>query len=121
MYMAYEKVCAARIKDSRWQPSICIDIPAPQCISAFIPDCIDIKHQPNKTNIVPLMARPSEVPKVIFIKELKYPPGASFCFDAYYGVDDQNRLVSHIIDTDVMNNGSVLEKGRTYRMKGATT
>ena len=67
------------------------------------------------------MAKPPEVLKVILIKELKYPPGASFCFDGYNGVDDQNRLVSHIIDTDVINNGSVLEKGRTYRMKGATT
>ena len=120
MSMAFEKLCAARINDSQWQPSIFIDIPAPQCISAFIPDCIDIK-QPNKTNIVPLMAKPPEVLKVILIKELKYPSGAFYCFDGYNGVDDQNRLVSHIIDTDVMNNGSVLEIGRTYRMKRATT
>ena len=120
MSIAYDKLCAARYKDSQWQPSIFIDIPAPQCISAFIPDCIDIK-QPNKTNMIPLMARPSEVLKVILIKQLKYPPGASFCYDGYNGVDDQDRLVSHIIDTDVMNNGSVLEKCRMYRTKGATT
>ena len=119
MSKEYEKLCSTRIKDSQWQPSISIDIPAPQCISAFIPDCIDIK-QPNKTNIVSLMAGPSEVLKVILMKELNYPPGASFCFVGYNGVEDQNRLVSHIIDTDVINNGSVLEKGRLYSKKGAT-
>jgi len=120
MSMAYEKLCAARIKDSQWQPSIFIDISAPQCISAFIPDCIDIK-QLNNTNIVSLMARPPEVLKVILIKELKYTPGASFCFVGYNGVEGKNRLVSHIIDTDVINNGSVLEKGRLYSKKGATS
>ena len=66
------------------------------------------------------MARPSEVLKVILTKELRYPPGASFCFDGYYGVECQDKLVSHIIDTDVNNNGSVLEKGRLYSRKGAT-
>ena len=119
MSKEYENLCSARIKDSQWQPSIFIDIPVPQCISNLIPDCIDMK-QPNKTNIVPLMARPSEVLKVILMKELNYPPGASFCFDGYNGVEDQDKLVSHIIDTDVINNGSVLEKGRLYSKKGAT-
>ena len=119
MSKEYEKLCSARIKDSKWQPSIFIDIPVPQCISDLIPDCIDMK-QHNKTNIVPLMARPSEVLKVILIKELHYPPGASFYFDGYNGVEDQDKLVSHIIDTDVINNGSVLEKGRLYSKKGAT-
>ena len=120
MSMVYEKLCSARIKDPQWQPSIFIDIPVPQCISTFIHDCVDIK-QPNKTNIVPLMARPSEVLKVILAKELRYPPGASFCFDGYYGVEAQDKSVSHIIDTNVNNNGSVLEKGRLYSRKGATT
>ena len=119
MSKEYEKLCSARMKDSQWQPSIFIDIPVPKCISDLIPDCIDMK-QHNKTNIVPLMARPSEVLKVILSNELNYPPGASFCFVGYNGVEDQNRLVSHIIDTDVINNGSVLEKGRLYSKKGAT-
>ena len=76
--------------------------------------------QPNKTNIVPLMVRPSEVLKLILTKELCYPPGVSFRFDGYLGVEAQDKLVSHIIDTDVNNNGSVLEKGRLYSKKGAT-
>ena len=77
MSKEYENLCSDRIKDSQWQPSIFIDIPVPQRISTLIPDCIDIK-QPNTTNIVPLMNRPSEVLKVILIKELKYTHAPPF-------------------------------------------
>ena len=44
------------------------------------------------------MTKPSLQFEVILLHELKYPKGSSFCFEGFNGVDDQHRLVSHIID-----------------------
>ena len=57
MSLAYNALCNAIISDSNWEPSMYVDIKAPNSISATIPSCVDIKHV-DKTNIVPLMAPP---------------------------------------------------------------
>ena len=72
---------------------------------------LDMKYV-GKTNIVPLMAEPSEQFKVILSDELKYPKGASFCFDGFNGVNDKDRLVSHIIDSAKKDDGTQLVPGR---------
>ena len=36
------------------------------------------------------MAEPAQLFKVILSDELKYPKGASFCFDEFYGVNDKD-------------------------------
>ena len=75
MSIGYEKLCVTRILILNGN-SIFIDIPPPPQIPANIPDCIHIK-QPNKTNTVPFMAKPSRLLKTIFMNELNYPLGAS--------------------------------------------
>ena len=107
----YKALADARISDSNWEPSIYVDIPPPKCISDIIPLCIDTK-QIGKTNIVPLMAEPSVILEQVLSHGLKYPKGASFCFEGYTGVDDKDRLVSHIIDSAKKVDGTQLVPGR---------
>ena len=97
MSSAYKDMFYARVTDSNWVPSIFVDIPAPIFISDLIPSYVDIELV-GKTNIVPLMDKPSLQFEVILSHELKYPKGASFFFEGFNGVEDQHRLVSHIID-----------------------
>ena len=111
MSSVYNDLCNARISGSIWEPSIYVDIKAPNSISSTIPSCVDIKHV-DKTNIVPLMAPPSSHFETILSHELKYPKGASFCFDGFNGLDDKDRLVSHIIDCAKKIDGTQLVQGR---------
>ena len=111
MSLAYNSLVRARISDSNWKPSIYVDIEAPKSITDNVSSCVNMKHI-GKTNIVPLMAKPSEQFKVILSDELKYPKGASFCFDGFKGVDDKKRLVSHIIDSAKKEDGTQLVPAR---------
>ena len=110
MSLAYNALCNAIISDSNWEPSIYIDIKSLNCITKIIPSCVDIKHV-NQTNIVPLMAPPSSHYETILSHELKYPKGASFCFEGFHGIDDKDRLVSHIIDCAKKIDGTQLVQG----------
>ena len=111
MSLAYNALVRARISDSNWKPSIYVDIEPPKSITDIVASCVNMKYV-GKTNIVPLMAKPSEQFKVILSDELKYPKGASFCFDGFYGVNDKDRLVSHIIDSAKKEDGTQLIPGR---------
>ena len=111
MSLAYNALVRARISDSKWEPSIYVDIVPPKSITDIVASCVDIKYV-GKTNIVPLMAEPSQLFKVILSEELKYPKGASFCFDGFNGVNDKDRLVSHIIDSAKKEDGTQLVPGR---------
>ena len=44
--------------------------------------------------------------------KLNYPKAASFCFDGFHGVNDKDRLVSHIIDSAKKVDGTQLVPGR---------
>ena len=111
MLSAYNALCNARISDSNWEPSIYVDIKSPNCITKIIPSYVDIKNV-DKTNIVPLMAPPSSHYETILSQILKYPKGASFCFEGFHGLDDKDRLVSHIIDCAKKIDGTQLVQGR---------
>ena len=111
MSSAYHALVSARIADSKWVPSIYVDIVAPKSLTDIVASCVDMKYV-GKTNIVPLMAEPSQLLKVILSEELKYPNGASFCFEGFQGVKDKDRLVSHIIDSAKKVDGTQLVPGR---------
>ena len=111
MSSAYNALVTARLSDSKWGPSIYVDFIAPKSLTDIVATCVDIKYV-GKTNIVPLMAEPSQLLKVILSEELKYPKGASFCFDGFHGVNDKDRLVSHIIDSAKKIDGTQLVPGR---------
>jgi len=111
MSLAYNALVRARISDSKWKPSIYVDIVPPKSITDIVASCVDMKYV-GKTNIVPLMAEPSQLFNVILSDELKYPKGASFCFDGFYGVNDKDQLVSHIIDSAKKEDGTQLVPGR---------
>ena len=72
----YAVLSKARLADSKWQPSIFIDIPTPNEISKTVPTCIDLQKEGGKY-IVPLMAEPSENHQNTLMQQLKYPKGAS--------------------------------------------
>ena len=111
MSSAYNALVSARISDSKWVPSIYVDIIPPKSLTDIVASCVDIKYV-GKTNILPLMAEPSQLLKVILSEELNYPKGASFCFDGFHGVNDKDRLVSHIIDSAKNVDGTQLVPGR---------
>ena len=111
MSLAYNALVRARISDSNWKLSIYVDIEPPKSITDSVASCVDMKYI-GKTNIVPLMAEPSEVFKLILSDQLKYPKGASFCFDGFKSVNDKDRLVSHIIDSAKKVDGTQLVPGR---------
>lgn len=103
----YQALAGARISDSNWEPSIYVDVPPPKCLSDIISSCIDMK-QIGKTNIVPLMAKPSIILEQVLSHGLKYPKGTSFFFEGFNGVDDKDQLVSHIIDSTQKVDGNQL-------------
>ena len=116
----YQDLADARISDSNWEPSIYVDVPPPKYPSDIIPSCIDMKKI-GKTNIVPLMAKPSVILEQVLANGLKYPKGASFFFEGFNGLDDKDRLVSHIIDSAQQVDGTQLVPGRLNKTPNQKT
>ena len=108
---AYKTMYHARVTESNWVPSIYVAILTPSYISDIIPSCVDIQYV-GKTNIVPLMAKLSLQFEVILSHGLRYTKGASFYFEGINSVDDQHRLVSHIIDCAKKIDDTQLVPGR---------
>lgn len=87
MSSAYEDMYNILISDSKHKLSIHIDITTPRYIYDIIVSSTNIKTC-GKSNILPLMAKPSLPPELILLHDHKHPKGASFCFERLNYIED---------------------------------
>ena len=112
---AFELLQQAQSIDSTWKASIYV-----------------IKHRNNTTtnhtsqpsttsqpdfdsvDIVPYLKKPSVETECLYLHQLKYPPGASFCFHGYSGIADAKPLSKYLIKCALASSGTELSVGKSH-------
>ena len=117
MEYIHQKLSAAQIDDSKWIAKIVVDIPTPPSLLPFIDipkssfSTKTISNDNTTTNIIPFLSDPSIAMITVLEKELRYPSGASFCFEGFKGIQDSQRLVTYLIEKASISDGTKLVVG----------
>ena len=53
-------------------------------------------------------------------QELRYPSGASFCFEGFKGIQDSQRLVTYLVDKASISDGTKLVVGINNNLSAKT-
>ena len=65
-------------------------------------------------DIVPYLKKPSIETECFYLHQLKYPPGASFCFHGYSGIADAKPLSKYLIKCALASSGTELSIGKSH-------
>jgi hypothetical protein len=65
-------------------------------------------------DIVPYLKKPSIETECFYLHQLKYPAGASFCFNGYSGIADAKPLSKYLIKCALASSGTELSVGKSH-------